>query len=540
MSPEGKPVDNSSAAMLELRDRTVDALVAERTAELRRAWEASEARFRALIENSADVVVVCDDTAAITFVSSSVERQLGYTAEEVVGAIGFGFAHPDDVAELQEQFSTAVSERQDVPALTFRARHGDGSWRYLEGIGVNMLGDPAVNGIVYTLRDVTAQHQLQLRLQQAERLEAVGQLAGGIAHDFNNILLVIRGYSSVLRSALDDPQLIADVDEIASAADRAAELTRQLLAFSRRQVMQPELVDVAEVVRGMEKLLQRSIREDVEMSLDVPTTPLRVLADAGQMEQVLLNLVVNARDAMPNGGSLVLRAGHGRVEASERISPALEPGDYVALSVGDTGTGIDPETLPRIFEPFFTTKADGLGTGLGLSTVYGIVAQSGGGIEVRSEPGAGTTFLVYLPVSGGPEDAESRDPFALRLPSGSETVLLVEDEEPVRELVRRVLEDVGYDVLAASRPSEAQRIAAESEIDLLLTDVVMPEMSGYELATRVRLARPAVRTLFMSGYAHKALGETGELPDGELLRKPFSPEELTAAVRAVLDGGEIA
>jgi len=275
------------------------------------------------------------------------------------------------------------------------------------------------------------------------------------------------------------------------------------------------------------------------MRLDVPNTPLHVLADSGQMEQVLLNLVVNARDAMPDGGSLVLRAGRVRLDASERIAPAIEPGDYVALSVGDTGTGIDPDDLPRIFEPFFTTKADGVGTGLGLSTVYGIVAQSGGGIEVRSDVGTGTTFVVYLPATGELEDEAAQDTVDRRQPAGSETVLLVEDEEPVRELVRRVLEDAGYRVLPASRPSQAQRLATDSEIDLLLTDVVMPEMSGYELATRVRLARPGARTLFMSGYAHKVLGDTDQLPDGELLRKPFSPEELTAAVRAVLDGREL-
>jgi CheY-like chemotaxis protein len=300
--------------------------------------------------------------------------------------------------------------------------------------------------------------------------------------------------------------------------------------------MQPTLVELGEILRGMEKLLQRSIREDVEMRLEVPRAPMRVLADAGQMEQVLLNLVVNARDAMPDGGSLVLRLDRVQVEESDRISPALAPGDYVALSVRDTGTGIAAADLPRIFEPFFTTKTDGLGTGLGLSTVYGIVAQSGGGIEVRSEAGAGTTFVVYLPAADDHADEVEDDPVAQRLPAGSETVLLVEDEEPVRELVRRVLEDAGYRVLAASRPSEAQRLAAGSEVDLLLTDVVMPEMSGYELATRVRLARPTARTLFMSGYAHSVLGESNELPEGELLRKPFSPEQLTAAVRAVLDG----
>jgi hypothetical protein len=282
------------------------------------------------------------------------------------------------------------------------------------------------------------------------------------------------------------------------------------------------------------------VSEEIELRLDFAGDLAPVLADPGQMEQVLLNLVLNARDAMPDAGTIDVALSKAILAPGADVSPPLEAGSYVALSVSDTGTGIGPDTLPHIFEPFFTTKHDGLGTGLGLSTVYGIVAQSGGGIQVTPLPAGGTRFTIFLPAAAGEAKDGEADAVALRLPSGHETVLLVEDEEPVRELVARVLEDVGYEVLRAARPSEAQRIVASSPIDLLLTDVVMPEMSGYDLATRVRLAQPTARVLFMSGYAHKALGEVSELPQGELLRKPFSPEDLTRAVRAVLDGEPIA
>jgi PAS domain S-box-containing protein len=507
--------------------------------ELRSAYEASEARFRALIENSSDVTAIVGVDGVLNYISGSIVDVLGYAPDELVGAVGFDLVHADDEAQVRELFATLL-ERPNVSSREFRARHKDGTWRWLEAKGINLVHDPAVQGMVYTVRDVSAQHDLEHRLRQAERLEAVGQLAGGISHDFNNVLLVIRGYTSILKSSIDDPALLADVDEIARAAERAAELTRQLLAFSRRQVLQPSLVDLRDVVGGMESLLRRSIQEDIEIRFDLDYDIAPVLADAGQMEQVILNLVLNARDAMPNGGAIDVAVSPVELSDDANVSPPLPPGSYVGLSVSDAGTGIAADDLPHIFEPFFTTKADGLGTGLGLSTVYGIVAQSGGGMEVMTLPSGGTRMTAFLPAASGEIEAAVPDPIHLRLPAGTETVLLVEDEEPVRELVSRVLEDVGYEVLAAARPSEAQRIVAERRIDLLLTDIVMPEMSGYDLATRVRLAQPQARTLFMSGYAHKALGEASELPEGELLRKPFSPEQLTRAVRAVLDGDLLA
>jgi PAS domain S-box-containing protein len=504
--------------------------------ELLTAYAASEARFRALFEHAADVTALVSREGCIRDVSTSVSRLLGYRRETLVGREGFDFVHPDDADGVREFLARAVAADGTTHGDAFRARDAGGSWRLLEPVALNLLADPAVDGVVLTLRDVTTRHDLEQRLRQAERLEAVGQLAGGLAHDFNNVLLVIRGYSGILKASLADSPHVVDVEEIAKAADRAAELTRQLRAFARRQVLQPALLDVCEVVHGVEKLLRRSIREDIEMSVELGDDVPPVVADAGQIEQVLLNLVVNARDAMPNGGRVSISIERASLEPGAKVSPPLAGGSYVAISVLDTGEGIRPADLPYIFEPFFTTKDDGVGTGLGLSTVYGIVAQSGGGIEVAAPPAGGTRMTIYLPAAAGAVEEPDENPAVLRAPVGHETILLVEDEDPVRELVSRVLEDAGYDVRAAARPSDAQRIVADTDIDLLLTDVVMPEMSGYDLALRIRLSQPDTRTLFMSGYAHQALAEAEKIPGGELLRKPFSSEQLTCAVRAVLDG----
>jgi two-component system, cell cycle sensor histidine kinase and response regulator CckA len=515
-------------------DRTRDLVAANEAAE--RALRESEARFRALIENSLDITSVVDADGIVRYMSPSVTRILGYEPEEFVGAHAMDTIHEDDRRRIDEIFAQALSEVGTTRTHEFRALHKDGTWRLMEAIGLNLLDDAAVRGMVVTSRDVTHRRALESRLVQAERLEAIGQLAGGVAHDFNNVLLVIRGYSSVLRATLDDPQQIADVEEIAKAADRAADLTRQLLAFGRRQVLQPRLLSVVEVVRGLESLLRRSLREDIHFALALPDMLPPVIADPAQMEQVLLNLVVNARDAISGPGAVHVTVEEARLTGGENgIAPPLPVGDYVALSVSDTGSGIDESVLPHIFEPFFTTKEDGVGTGLGLSTVYGIVAQSGGGVEVRDLGGRGTAFVVYLPVATGALDEQSFGTGGYAsLPAGVETVLLVEDEEPVRELVRRVLEGAGYLVLAAACPSEAEQLlAANEQIDLMLSDVVMPEMSGYDLALKVRERRPEIRLLFMSGYAHRVSG--ADAVDGQLLKKPFAPEQLARAVRNALD-----
>jgi len=337
--------------------------VAERTAELTAALRESEARFRALIENSLDITAILDAASAVRYVSPSVTRILGYAPEELIGETSFDFVHPDDTEVLRSVFARATTGPGLMQTDVFRARHKNGTWLQMEAIGLNMLDDPAVKGMVVTARDVTARRALEERLRQAERLEAIGQLAGGIAHDFNNVLLVIRGYSSVLRSTLEDPQQIADVDEIARAADRAGDLTRQLLAFGRRAVLQPRMLSLAEVVRSTESLLRRAISENVEIELDLPEGVPTVVADPAQIEQVIVNLVVNAQDAMERtGGVVTVSVGDAQLSgAEEGISPPLLPGRYAALSVSDAGEGIPDDVLPRIFEPFFTTK-EGIGT----------------------------------------------------------------------------------------------------------------------------------------------------------------------------------
>jgi PAS domain S-box-containing protein len=526
-----------------VQEEELERLVAERTRELiaanaatEQALRESEARFRALIENSHDITAILDAEGVMRYISPSVQRFFGYSATEMVGATSLDFVHPDDQQVLADVFVRAGDDPGAPHTCEYRARHKDGTWRTVEAFALNLLDDPAVEGIVITGSDITQRRVLESRLVQAERLEAIGQLAGGVAHDFNNILLVIRGYSSVLRTSLDDPQQIEDVEEIIKAADRAADLTRQLLAFGRRQVLQPRLLSLAEVVRGVESLLRRSLREDIAFGLELDDSVSPVIADPGQMEQVLLNLVMNGRDAISGNGAIRVTVREQELTGGESgISPPLAAGRYVRLAVDDTGSGIDEAVLPHVFEPFFTTKEDGVGTGLGLSTVYGIVAQSDGGIEVVTRPEGGTSFAIYLPVAAGAIDNESWGAVAQSsLPMGTETILLVEDEEPVRELVRRVLEDAGYEVLAAGLPSEAERLLAEAgHVDLLLSDVVMPEMSGYDLAARVREAHPEIRLMFMSGYAHSVPG--AEQATGRLLKKPFAPEQLARAVRSTLD-----
>jgi PAS domain S-box-containing protein len=515
-----------------LSEKELERRVAERTAELVAALQTSEARFRALIENSIDVTAILDADMRVQYISPSVMRILGYAPEELTGSASLDFVHPEDAPVLNSLFARELDDPTLMETDQFRALHKDGTWRLMDAVALNLLQDPAVRGIVVTARDVTARRALEERLKQAERLEAVGQLAGGVAHDFNNVLLVIRGYSSVLRSALTDTQHIADVDEIAKAADRAAELTRQLLAFGRRLVLEPHLISLGEVVRGMQKLLARTMPVDIAVNIELAEGVAPVVADPAQIEDVILNLAFNARDALEAGGIVTLSVDEATVTgAEEGIAPPLPPGRYVALSVTDDGPGIAEDVLPHIFEPFFTTKQDGIGTGLGLSTVYGVVAQSGGGMEVSAPESGGARFTIYLPAATGPIEDGAWGPTADSLAGGHETILLVEDEAPVRELVRRVLEGVGYVVLSAGLPSEAERLLDETaKVDLLLTDVVMPEMSGYDLAERISARRPDVRRLFISGYAPRV-----QRVKGPLLKKPFAPEQLARAVRAALD-----
>jgi nitrogen-specific signal transduction histidine kinase len=393
-------------------------------------------------------------------------------------------------------------------------------------------------------RDITEREALEAQLRQAQKMEAVGQLAGGVAHDFNNLLTVIRLHSELLAEALaeSDPRR-EDVAEIGRAADRAAALTRQLLAFSRRQVLQPRVLVLDEVVRNARQLLHRVIGADIRVESH-GTTIGRVRADPGQIEQVLVNLAVNARDAMPEGGRLLIETADVELDAmfGPKRGAAISAGPYVMLAVSDTGLGMDAATQARIFEPFFTTKEVGKGTGLGLSTVYGIVKQSGGSIWVESEPGAGATFRIYLPRVDA--DLASREPAPEAVHAaddttrGSETILLVEDEDAVRTLAGRMLRRKGYRVLDARHGGEALEIlgAYLGRVDLVLTDIVMPGMGGTELARRVREMRPNVPLLFMSGYSHGEIEQRGGFaPDEAFLQKPFTADELARQVREVLE-----
>jgi len=381
------------------------------------------------------------------------------------------------------------------------------------------------------------------QLRQSQKLEAVGQLAGGIAHDFNNLLTVISGYSDLLLRSINDASQRQKVEEVKKAGDRAASLIRQLLAFSRKQILQPAILNLNQIVPNVDKMLRRLISEDIDLLTVTEPELGQVKADLGQIEQVLVNLAVNARDAMPKGGKLTIETANVYLdELYARSHFAVTPGHYVMLAVSDTGTGMDAETQKHIFVPFFTTKEEGKGTGLGLSTVYGIVKQSGGYLWVYSEVGRGTSFKIYLPRVFETVEQQALKAEQTSTPQGAETILLVEDEADVLQLVKSVLELSGYRVLTASRGSEALALAGShaGAIHLLLTDVVMPQMDGREVANQLTRMRPATRVLFMSGYTDEAIVHHGVLDAGvSFLQKPFTPEAIARKVREVLDAAHV-
>ena len=510
-------------------------LHAETQRQLREA-EAREAYYRSLIENGADLIAVLDAGGAIRYASPSHERVLGHGVEELLGRNFTSLVHADDVVAA----GAAGNVRAYASQRELRVRHRDGSWRWLATTGRDALADPAVGGVVLSSRDMTEQRQLEARVRQSQKMEAIGRLAAGMAHDFNNLLAVIMGYGELAlnRLAAGDPRR-DEWQEILKAGGHGASLTRQLLAFSRQQLLRPEALDLSRVVGDLERMLRRLIGEDVRFVTALQPDLAMVKADRGQLEQVLMNLVVNARDAMPHGGTLTIETttvpsdGPWSVELEARGDA---PAGYVMLAVTDTGCGMDAETRARIFEPFFTTKTPGQGTGLGLATVYGIVEQSGGFISVESEVGRGSTFRIYLPQGPASAPATPAAPVASG-GGGTETVMLVEDDRALRDLIHRILADRGYAVLAAGSGPEALRLAHQHgrPIDLLVTDIVMPEMSGPETADRLVAEQPHLKVLYMSGYTDAV---RLRLPSPEVtvpfLQKPFAPSALALKVREVL------
>jgi len=512
--------------------------VSERT-KTERARQEAEALYRSLVEQLSAVTYIAELglEGKWRFVSPQIEPLLGYTPAEWLSDSSnwIQHVHPDD-----RQIVTAAEDAA-VAGNSFRAEYRifrrDGKPLWINDSGSLVPGPDGRQLLHGVLLDVTEQKQLQTRLAQTERMEAVGQLASGVAHDFNNLLTIIKGYSSLLRERNPNGPDARAAMEIQQAADRAAALTHQLLAFGRRQTLQPRVLDLNAIVRGLEKMLRRVLSENVDLTIRTAPGLGFVKADPVQMEQVLLNLVVNARDAMPKGGRLTISTAARHIDFNSGEGETfVRAGDYVTLSVADTGTGMDAATRERIFEPFFTTKEVGKGTGLGLATVYGIVKQSNGHIGVDSEPNRGTTFCVLLPRVQHEEVGARKTKMAETHTRGSGTILLAEDEPLLRELGETILTQAGYKVLTAPDAKALKALLAEysGTIDLLLTDVIMPGISGPELVKLVRESRPTIHVLYMSGYADDEIEDLDR--DAGFLQKPFTPSELTAKVAEVLGG----
>jgi PAS domain S-box-containing protein len=510
------------------------------------ALSASEERFRMLFEGAAEGILVADiESKQFKYSNPAICKMLGYTAEELVRLSVADIHHKEAlgyvVAEFEAQARGEKILSPEIPCL-----RKDGSVIYASIATSPVVIDGRKCNVGFFM-DITehkkteeALKQTEEQLRQSQKMEGIGRLAGGIAHDFNNLLTVIKGYSqlSLIELKENDP-MRGGIEEINRAADRAADLTRQLLAFSRRQILEMRVLDLNSVLRDLDKMLRRVIGEDIELVTLLAEDLARVKTDHGQMQQVIMNLAVNAKDAMPNGGKLTIETANVELdETYARSHVAVIPGRYAMLSVSDTGVGMTAEVKEQVFEPFFTTKEKGKGTGLGLATVYGIVKQSGGNIWIYSEPGQGTTFKIYLPRVDEPLEELKEKAEVKGIPRGSETILVVEDEEKVLKLTVQILRGQGYAVLEAPHGDDALLVCEQHEgpIHLMLTDVVMPNMSGLELAKRLKAFHPEMKVLYMSGYTDNAIVHHGVLEKGmNYIQKPFTIEGLARKVREVLD-----
>ena len=510
---------------------------------VRKRAEESHTRLATAVEQSAETIVITDVNATILYANPAFEKTTGYSHEEAIGQNPRILKSGKQDAEFYRRM-WAVLTRGEVWSSRMINKRRDGTL-YEEDASISPVRDAAGKIVNYVAvkRDVSREAKLENQLRQAQKMEVVGRLAGGVAHDFNNLLMAIMGYSELALNALPaNDRVRKHIEEVRTAGERAAALTRQLLAFSRKQVLLPKVLDLKEITANLSKMLRRLIGEDIQVITTFDPTLGRVLADPGQSEQVITNLAVNARDAMPDGGTLTIRTANVELdEAYCRQHEEVTPGRCVLLTVADTGTGMTDEVKAHLFEPFFTTKDQGKGTGLGLATVFGIVKQSGGHITVYSELGHGTTFKVYLPRVEEAAEVAVPTGTPVEFPRGTETILLVEDEDQVRSLARMALEECGYTMLVAGNGPDAIQLAGQNEgkIQMLLTDVIMPEMSGRVLAPLLMSLNPGIKVLYMSGYTDTTIIRKDLLVAGSaFLQKPFSLDVLARKVREVLDAKE--
>jgi PAS domain S-box-containing protein len=529
-----------------LKDRLVRLgpalLEALQRARQRDALQSQERLLRQIIDANPSLIFVKDWNGRFVLVNQATAQVYGTTVDSLVGKTDADFnRNMEEVAHFLRDDRDVMSSGKSKLIAEEPVTNPAGETRWFQTIKVP-LRSPAEGTatLLGVATEITERKRLEEQLLQSQKMEAVGQLAGGVAHDFNNILTAIVGYTDLLAAELgSNVRQLEDLEEIRKAARRAAALTRQLLAFSRKQVLEPRIIDVNGVVLNLDKMLRSLISENIALKTDLADNLAAARADPNQIEQVIMNLAINARDAMPDGGTVTIETRNATLDdtySAQHVS--VIPGEYVMLAVTDTGCGMDAKTQSRIFEPFFTTKPPGRGTGLGLSTVYGIVKQSGGNIWLYSELGKGTTFKIYLPaIAALPEDIGTVAP-AEAAPRGGGTVLVVEDDEQLRRLTHRALASQGYTVLEADRGSTALDIARrhKGHIDLLLTDVIMPDTNGRKLAETIRAVRPGLRVLYMSGYPDGAIASHGMLEPGvAYLAKPFTTEAVTRRVREVLE-----
>lgn len=500
--------------------------------------------FRSLIENSSDIIVQVSADATIEYASPSVQRILGYDQAQLVGRSGLEFVHPDDAPTVADALRRSLEHDESVPAVVpVRVRNIQGEYIPLEGVSRPYTETDGIERIIVALRDVRERHRLETELTAARRLESIGRLAGGVAHDFNNLLTAVAGNVTLLKMKPGEDASVGEhLQEIEQSVQRGAELTRRLLAFARQQRIEPRILHVPTQVDDIERLLRRLLGEAVLLDLDLPSTLWSIRADATAFEQILVNLAVNARDAMPDGGTFRVRGRNLAVGVSGHESLNLTQGEWLRLDVEDTGSGIPVELHERIFEPFFTTKQASGGTGLGLATVYGAVVQMGGQIRVDSVPGRGTKFSLFFPRVVAAREAElpATKPALPRAIVG-ETILLMEDEAPVRDVTTKLLRKLGYDVIVA--PDGESGVAAARDatrrIDLVLSDIVMPGIHGDVAAAQIRAGRPGIPVVFISGFSQEALRWQHGIPDGaRLLAKPFSLDALALTVREMLDASD--